>query len=145
MSFNINDVVVDEAKVTLDFPQVKGGKITISRISADRLMEIREKSTIGKTLNPTTKMLEDNIDNEKFLKMYSDDVIDSWSGLKAKDLKNLMLCNIPKGKEEADVLPTKDNKYMLMNKSTLIDTFITDVLQSVSLFNDQYEEEQEKK
>ena len=37
MSFNIEEVAVSEASVTLDFPEVDGAKITIARISAEEL------------------------------------------------------------------------------------------------------------
>ena len=145
MSFNIEEVAVSEASVTLDFPEVDGAKITIARISADTLQEIREKSITGKVMNFSTKQFEDKIDDEKFLRAYSDVVILSWTGLKAKHLKKLMLCKIPADQEDTPVLASAANKYMLMAKSPQVDGFISSTLQSVALFNEELEEAETKK
>jgi len=79
------------------------------------------------------------------LEKYSDAVIVSWSGLKLKHLKKLLLCNIPVGKEEEEVACTPENKFILMSKSTVVDSFISSTLQSVTLFNQQTTELEEKK
>ena len=143
--FNIEEVAVSEASVTWDFPELDVATITIARISADTLQEIREKSITGKVMNFQTKQFEDKLDDEKFLRAYSDVVILDWTGLKAKHLKKLMLCKIPADQEDTDVLATADNKYMLMAKSPTVDGFISSTLQSVALFNEELEEAEAKK
>lgn len=143
--FNIEDVVVEDATVTLAFPEVPEATITVARVSSDALIDIRTKSTVGKHLNTETKTFEDKIDNEKFLKFYSDVVIKDWTGLKAKHLKRLMLCSIPADKLEEEVECTSVNKNTLMSKSKAVDDFITSTLQSVSIFNQEIEESESKK
>lgn len=143
--FNIEEVAVSESSVTLDFPDVNKATITIARISADTLQDIRKKSVTGKMMDFATKQFIDKIDDEKFLRLYSDVVIIDWTGLKAKHLKELMLCRIPADQEETVVLPTADNKYMLMAKSPTIDSFISSTLQSVALFNEEMEAAEVKK
>jgi len=145
MSFNIEDVIINEATVTLDFPEAEGAKITIARISADTLEEIREKSVIGKQMNFTTKVLEDKLDDKKFTQLYADAVITGWTGLKAKHLKNLMMCRIPADQLENDVECNIVNKAAILSKSQVVDNFISSTLQSVSVFNQELEEEETKK
>lgn len=145
MNFNIEDVVIDQASVTLDFPEASGAAITIARIPAETVTAIREKSIIGKVLNQSSKQFEDKLDDDKFLKQYSDVVILGWTGLKGKHLKSLILCVIPSDKLEDEVECNAANKYILMKKSTILDGFISATLQSVSLFNQELDKEDTKK
>ena len=141
----ISDIAVSKAEVTVPFMGIKGVTITLSKISSEELMDIREQCIIGQKINPKTKMLEDQLDNEQFLQLYSDLVICDWKGLKGKHLNKLLLVNLPEDMLEEDVPATSENKYELMSRSTEVDSFITQVLEDVSLFNKQLAEQNEAK
>jgi len=142
---NISDIAVSKAEVTVPFLGIKDVKITLSKISNEELMDIREQCIIGQKINPKTKVLEEQLDNEKFLRLYADLVIQGWDGLKGKHLSKLLLVNLPDDMADEAVPATSENKFELMSRSTEVDTFITQVLDDVSIFNRQLTEQNEAK
>ena len=142
---NIGDYTVKDAEVTVDLLDFSDVTVTICRISAEDLMEIREDCTKGRVFNKGSKEFEEKIDNKKFLRLYADAVITNWSGLKGKHLKKLMLINLPEDMLEEDITCNIDNKTELLSRSTEFDDFVTSILGDVVTFNRQLSESEEAK
>ena len=142
---NITDYAVKKAEVTVPFLDLEDVYITIAKLSSEDILAIRKKCSIGKRMNTATKDWEEQIDNEKFLRKYSDEVIIGWKGLKGKHLLELIMINLPEDKLEEDVECTSDNKYALLENSNDVDNFLSAVLNNVAVFNNQIAEQELKK
>jgi len=142
---NITDYAVKKAEVTVPFLDLDNVYITIAKLSSEDILALRKKCSTGKRRNTVTKEWEEQIDNEKFLRQYADQVIIRWEGLKGKHLLELLMINLPADKLEEDVECTSDNKYALLENSNDVDSFLSDVLADVAIFNSQIAEQEIKK
>lgn len=129
---NLKDLVLQEKTMTFDFPGFDGFEVELTYLGKEELLKLSKKS--AKTTFDKARKPREDFDNDKFLSLYSERVINNWKGLKIKYLKELTLID-PKGLNDDDELEySKENAELLLKNSNIFDSWITDTVNELSNF-----------
>ena len=139
----ISSVSVTDRTVEVEYPGIEGFKITLAYISRDAITKIRD-SSVKLKFNPRTRQREEEVDQEKFLKLYVEKVIRGWSGLKMGDLHKLLPVEVNSEQVEEEIPYSQEEAYDLISESTLFDQFVTDCMNDLDTFDNTAKEESVK-
>ena len=118
--------------VEFEYPNCEGFKVSLCYLAREELVKLRTRC-VSQVFNRKTRAYEEQVDDNKFLKQYCMSVIKSWSGLKMKYLKNLLL--IGDVEDENSTLPyNNENCETLMKNSADFDTWVTDMVGDLEHF-----------
>ena len=126
-------MLLPEKTVTFDFPGCEGFTVDLAFLSKESNQAIFKKCQVEK-FDSKTRQPKTEFDDELFLKLYVKAIIKGWSGLKLKYLKELVLIDIPKDKEEDELDFSEENALELMKNSTVFDNWISEVISDLSNF-----------
>tara|TARA_R110000851_G_scaffold257839_1_gene410297 strand:+ start:465 stop:866 length:402 start_codon:yes stop_codon:yes gene_type:complete len=128
----LKSLLTDTKKITADFPGAKGFKVTLAYLSKEKLRKISEKSKTY-DFDPDTRKPVQAIDDELFSKLYIEQAILGWEGLKYEYLTKLVLVDgeLPEGELEFSL----ENASTLVNNSPTFDRWVSSVASDISLFN----------
>lgn len=132
-NLSLSSLLVPSKVVTVDLTGHVGTKIQVAYLSREELLKIRKKATTKK-FNNRTRTMEENMDEDTFLRLYSDATIKGWSGMTLAVLEKLTLVDVS-GMDKTTELPyTPDNALDLMKNSAEFDMFISDTMSSLESF-----------
>jgi len=135
--------MVTEKITEVDFPDIDGFKVQLCYVGRDRMMKIRNQALVYK-FNKRTRQREEEVDNDKFLELYSEAVIKGWSGLNVRGLATLLPIDTSGSDAKEDVPYSPDDALLLLKNSTIFDQFVTDSLNNFEVFEKEAKEEAEK-
>ena len=136
MTIDLKSFIAEEKVIHVNYPAIPSWKIELAFLSREKTQKIASQCSAVK-FSKITHQREEVTDNEKFLKLYTEQIIRGWSGLKIKHLSILVPVdeNAVKGKSEEDVEFSPENAYLIMTNSIEFDRFISDTLRNVEEFN----------
>ncbi len=117
--------------VELDFPGFSGFKVQISFLSRDALVKIRKKAT---TSGFKRGVAVETLNDDLFLKLYTEGAIKGWTGLKLSYLEALAPVDLDGQDKEATLEYNEENALFLMKESNNFDAFISDAVTDLSNF-----------
>lgn len=130
----LKNLIVPSKTVEVEYPGLDGFSVSLAYLTKDELIKLRKKATTKK-LSRSSKAIEEEVDSELFQKLYIDEVIKGWKGLKYKYLNQLLpidLAQIEDSEEELDY--DKENAYELMRNSRDFDEWVSVTLEDVTNF-----------
>jgi len=133
-------LVTGDKSIEVDFPEIEGFKVTVSFVPREDLVKIRNQALVYK-FNKRTRQREEEVDNEKFVELYSERVIKGWKGLKIKHLPKLLAADIAGLSPEEEIVYSPEEAVELLKNSTLFDQFITDTVNDLEVFSTKKREE----
>lgn len=139
----INKLKAVDRTTEVEHPEIEGFFIELRYISREELTKVRSKSLSYK-FNKLSHQREEVVDNDKYIKIYSDKVIIGWRGLKIKDLPKLLPSDIVSEDGEKEIPYDKDEALDLLKNSISFDQFITDVMSDISVFEEKSKDIEEK-
>jgi len=128
---SIQSLMVPSREAEVDFPGVEGFKVKIAFQSREELIKLRKKATTTKFKN---RKLEEDVDEELFLSLYTKAVVKGWSGLTVKGLSRLMLVDTGKAAPDAAVEFNEENALALMKGCSEFDSFVSDTVSDIANF-----------
>ena len=135
----ISNLVADKRTVTVEYPGIDGFKVSLCYLGRDELVKIRERNMHFK-FNPATGNREESVDNDAFLKDYTEKVIIGWTGLKVKHLEKLFPAETEGLDPNEEVDYSDENAYTIVRESVAFDQWLTDCMTHVEMFNRKEEE-----
>lgn len=123
VTLSLKSLLAPSKAVEADFPGYDGFKVNLSYLSRETLQNIRKKAT-KQTMKG--RNITEDLDEELFLKLYSDAAIKGWSGLKLSYLDQLAPVDVSTEDAEAELAYSADNAYFLMRNSGTFDSWISD-------------------
>ena len=132
-----------ENEIEVEFPDIDGFKLKLVYLDRDELIKLRKHCVVFK-FNKGTRQREEEINDDKFLELYSEKVIKGWSGLKTKHLPTLLPVDISGANPEELVTYNPEEALSLLKHSNVIDQFITDCMNDFELFSIQKKEQDVK-
>ena len=95
-----------------------------------------ENRILKQKFNKKTRQFEDELDDDRFLTEYVKGVIKGWTGLKYKNLGELLLVDVSHLNPDDELPHSQENAELLMKNSADFDTWITETVGELENFTD---------
>ena len=103
---DLKSLLVDSKTTWAEFPGLEGFEVELANLSRKELVNLRKKCTSNK-FNRKTRAFEESLDDEKFVKEFSDATVKGWKGLK---LSYLVRKLIPTNSKTKTVILQRSNQ-----------------------------------
>ena len=123
----LKNLLVDSKTTWVEFPGLDGFEVELANLSRKELVNLRKRCTTNK-FNRKTRGFEETLDEEKFVKEFSESTVKGWKGFKLGYLEDLLLVDL-KGEDPSDELEyTSDNAEQLVENSNEFDNWLNEVV-----------------
>lgn len=133
MTISIQNFLVPSREIEFEYPLDEGIFVSLCYLSREEITKIRKQCVQTKFDRKTHKPVE-SLDEDKFLKMFTNSVIKGWRGLKLKHLEELLLVSLGDMDPEAEVPFTEENVLTLMRNSTQFDSWVSSMVDDLANF-----------
>ena len=123
----LKSLLVDSKTAWVDFPGMEGFSVELANLSRKELTNLRKKCTTNK-FNRKTRMFEEDLDESKFVKEFTEATVKNWKGLKLGYLEDLMLVDLKGQDTEKEMLFSEDNAQVLVENSSEFDNWLNEVV-----------------
>ena len=124
---DLKSLLVDSKTTWVEFPGSEGFEVELANLSRKELQNLR-KNCIQNKFNRKTRVYEESLDDEKFVKEFTLKTVKGWKGLKLKYLEDLLLVDYPKKDADVELEYTEDNALTLVENSTEFDNWLNEVV-----------------
>ena len=123
----LKKLLIDTKSAWVDFPGLKGFEVEVAMLSRQELTKLRKDCTISR-MDRKTRMPIEELDEDKFVSLFTEKTVKNWKGLSLEHLETLILVDIS-GKDPKEELEySKDNAEVLVTSSTEFDTWLNEVV-----------------
>ena len=129
----LKDLMVDTKSAWIDFPGCPGFQVEVCNLSRKELVNLRKRCIAQKFDRKTRQMVEE-LDEEKFVKEFSNATIKNWRGLKLKYLEDLILVDLSNQDTELELDYDSEQAEVLIQNSTEVDNWINEVVFDLANF-----------
>jgi len=123
----LKNLLVDIKTAWVEFPGLDNFEVELANLSRKELLSLRKKCTSNK-FNRKTRAFEEVMDDDKFVKEFSQATVKGWKGLKLKYLEDLILVNLEGQDLESEMAYTVDNALILVENSGEFDNWLNEVV-----------------
>ena len=123
----LKSLLVDSKTTWVEFPGLDGFEVELANLSRKELVALRKKCTQSK-FNRKTRAFEESLDDEKFVKEFSQSTVKGWIGLKLEYLEDLLLVDLTGKNKDEELDFTEDNALQLVENSTEFDNWLNEVV-----------------
>ena len=123
----LKSLLVDSKTTWVEFPGLDGFEVELANLSRKELVNLRKKCTQSK-FNRKTRAFEETLDDEKFVKEFSEATVKSWKGLKLSYLEDLILVDLKGQNLEDEMEYTLENALVLVENSSEFDNWLNEVV-----------------
>jgi|TARA_B100001079_G_scaffold214563_1_gene189135 hypothetical protein len=121
--------------VTMEYPGIDGLTIDITYLAREELLKLRNRC-LKQKFNKKTRQFEEQLDDDRFLTEYVKGVIQGWTGLKYKNLGELLLVDVSHLEPEDELPFSQENGELLMKNSSDFDTWVTEITSDLENFTE---------
>ena len=89
----LKNLLVDTKTTWVEFPGLEGFEVELANLSRKELVALRKKCTQNK-FNRKTRGFEELLDDDKFVKAFTEATVKNWKGLKLAYLEDLLLVDL---------------------------------------------------
>lgn len=133
----LKSLISKDKKIEINYPnpEMKGFKVSLRYMSKEMQEDIRKKATVLGFDSRTNSPVE-QLDDDLFYKLYVQNALVGWTGLKLAYLKEMAPVEFPAGIDlEMELDFSEENGLMLVKNSTNFDVWLTKTINDVSVFN----------
>jgi len=123
----LKSLLVDTKTTMVEFPGLDGFEVELANLSRKELVALRKKCTQNK-FNRKTRAFEESLNDEQFVKEFSQSTVKGWKGLQLGYLEDLLLVDL-KDQDPKTLLDfTEDNALQLVENSSEFDNWLNEVV-----------------
>jgi len=123
----LKSLLVDSKTTWVEFPGLDGFEVELANLSRKELVALRKKCTQQK-FNRKTRAFEETLDDDKFVKEFTNSTVKGWKGLQLGFLEDLVLVDL-KGQNTSTPLEyTEENALLLVENSSEFDNWLNEVV-----------------
>ena len=123
----LKSLLVDSKTTWVEFPGLDGFEVELANLSRKELVALRKKCTSQK-FNRKTRGFEESLDDDKFVKEFTNSTVKGWKGLQLGYLEDLVLVDL-KGQDATQELEyTEENALLLVENSSEFDNWLNEVV-----------------
>ena len=118
---------MDSKTTWVEFPGLENFEVELANLSRKELVSLRKKCTTNK-FNRKTRAFEESLDDDKFVKEFTQATVKGWKGLQLGYLEDLLLVDL-KGQDVTQQLDyTEENALLLVENSSEFDNWLNEVV-----------------
>ena len=123
----LKSLLVDSKTTWVEFPGLDEFEVELANLSRKELVALRKKCTQQK-FNRKTRAFEETLDDDKFVKEFTNSTVKGWKGLQLSFLEDLVLVDL-KGQDTSTLLEyTEENALLLVENSSEFDNWLNEVV-----------------
>jgi len=123
----LKSLLVDSKTTLVEFPGLDGFEVELANLSRKELVALRKKCTQQK-FNRKTRAFEETLDDDKFVKEFTNSTVKGWKGLQLGFLEDLVLVDL-KSQDPSTLLEyTEENALLLVENSSEFDNWLNEVV-----------------
>ena len=123
----LKSLLVDSKTAWIEFPGLEGFELELANLSRKELGNLRKRCTSNK-FDRKLRIFNEELDEVKFVKEFTESVIKNWKGLKLKYLEDLILVDLKGQKEDSEMPFTQENAQVLVENSQEFDNWLNEVV-----------------
>ena len=123
----LKSLLVDSKTTWVEFPGLDNFEVELANLSRKELIALRKRCTQNK-FNRKTRAFEEVLDDDKFVKEFTDATVKKWKGLKLKYLEDLVLVELGNNEPESMLPYTTENAQQLVENSNEFDNWLNEVV-----------------
>ena len=123
----LKSLLVDSKTTWVEFPGLDDFEVELANLSRKELIALRKRCTQNK-FNRKTRAFEEVLDDDKFVKEFTDATVKSWKGLRLKFLEDLVLVELGSNEPESMLPYTDENAQQLVENSNEFDNWLNEVV-----------------
>ena len=124
---DLKKLVVDTKSTWIDFAGLDGFEVEVANLSRKELNGLRKRCTTSK-FSRKTRMVEEVLDDEKFVTEFSRASVLNWKGLTLDHLQTLLLIDAGDEDLSKEVDFSVENAEVLVSQSSEFDTWLNEVV-----------------
>jgi len=124
---DLKSLLVDSKTTWVEFPGLDGFEVELANLSRKELIALRKRCTQNK-FNRKTRAFEEVLDDDKFVKEFTDATVKKWKGLKLKYLEDLVLVELGSNDPNSLLPYTDENAQQLVENSNEFDNWLNEVV-----------------
>lgn len=123
----LKNLIIDSKSAWVDFAGLPGFSVEVVNLSRKELQGLRKKCVTQK-LDRKTRMMEEVLDEEKFVECFTASTIKNWKGLTLEHLETLLLIDTNNKDMSQEVEYSDENAQILVSQSAEFDTWLNEVV-----------------
>ena len=123
----LKSLLVDSKTAWVEFPGLEGFEVELANLSRKELVNLRKRSTTNK-FDRKTRAFNEELDETKFVKEFTEATVKGWKGLKLKYLEDLVLVDLKGQDSEKEMEYSSDNAQVLVENSAEFDNWLNEVV-----------------
>ena len=124
---DLKSLLVDSKTTWVEFPGLDDFEVELANLSRKELIALRKRCTQNK-FNRKTRAFEEVLDDDKFVKEFTDATVKSWKGLRLKFLEDLVLVELGSNEPNSLLPYTEENAQQLVENSNEFDNWLNEVV-----------------
>ena len=125
--------MVDTKTAWIEFPGCPGFEVQVANLSRKELIALRKRCVQTK-FDRKTRQPEEILNEEKFIREFSEATIKDWKGLKLKYLEDLLLVDLGSNNPDQLLPYDQDQAEILVQNSSEFDTWVNEVVFDLANF-----------
>ena len=140
----LKNLLVDSKTTWVEFPGLEDFEVELANLSRKELVALRKKCTQNK-FNRKTRAFEESLDDDKFVKEFTNATVKGWKNLQLGYLEDLLLVNL-EGQDTASFLDyTEENALLLVENSSEFDNWLNEVVFDLENFRTNFKGKDKEK
>ena len=123
----LKSLLVDSKTTWVEFPGLDNFEVELANLSRKELIALRKRCTQNK-FNRKTRAFEEVLDDDKFVKEFTDATVKEWKGLRLKYLEDLVLVELGNNEPNSLLPYTEENAQQLVENSNEFDNWLNEVV-----------------
>tara|TARA_Y100000004_G_scaffold183309_1_gene230967 strand:- start:307 stop:765 length:459 start_codon:yes stop_codon:yes gene_type:complete len=130
---NLEALMVDTKSAWVEFPEAAGFEVQVNNLSRKEIVNLRKRCITTK-FNRKTRTMEEDLNEEKFVREFTKATVVGWKGFQLKYLEDLLLVDLGDNDPESELEYNQENAEMLVNNSTEFDNWLNEVVFDLANF-----------
>ena len=130
---NLEALMVDTKSAWVEFPEAAGFEVQVNNLSRKEIVNLRKRCITTK-FNRKSRIMEEDLNEEKFVREFTKATVVGWRGFRLKYLEDLLLVDLGDNDPDSELEYNQENAEMLVNNSTEFDNWLNEVVFDLANF-----------
>ena len=129
----LEQLMVDTKTAWVEYPGCSGFEVQVNNLSRKELLNLRKRCTVNK-FDRKTRIMNEEMDDDKFVTEFTQSTISGWKGFKLKYLEDLVLVDLKTEDPDSLLAYTEEDAEVLVTNSTEFDNWLNEVVFDLANF-----------